>query len=98
MNMGTLVYPSHIDGLREESGLGQHLLLVHLQAPLILQAVLSCFLPCGSIDQVSSPRQGLKEVHHMLVEVAKSLIKGGETGVFTPMHLLLFRKPESSAQ
>lgn len=39
--------------------------------------------------------QGLKQVHHMLVEVAKSLIAGGETGVFTPMHLLLFRKPEA---
>ncbi len=33
----------------------------------------------------------------MLVEVAKSLIKGGETGVFTPMHLLLFQKPEVPA-
>lgn len=29
----------------------------------------------------------------MLVEVAKSLIQGGESGIFTPMHLLLFRKP-----
>ena len=33
----------------------------------------------------------------MLVEVAKSLIQGGETGVFTPMHLLLFRKPDAKA-
>ena len=29
----------------------------------------------------------------MLVRVANSLVDGGETGVFSPMHLLLFRKP-----
>jgi hypothetical protein len=38
--------------------------------------------------------QGLKDVHMMLVRVAKSVIAGGETGVFSPMHLLLFRKPD----
>ncbi len=37
--------------------------------------------------------QGLKDVHEMLVNVAKSLIRGGETGVFTPMHMLVFKKP-----
>jgi 24-methylenesterol C-methyltransferase len=37
--------------------------------------------------------KGMKQVHHMLVMVAKSLIAGGETGVFTPMHMLVFRKP-----
>ena len=29
----------------------------------------------------------------MLVRVANSLVDGGETWVFSPMHLLLFRKP-----
>ncbi|GFR46821.1 hypothetical protein Agub_g8457 [Astrephomene gubernaculifera] len=47
----------------------------------------------SAVDAVGLAPKGLKEVHHMLVEVAKSLIQGGETGVFTPMHLLLFRKP-----
>ncbi|GLC44114.1 hypothetical protein PLESTF_000693200 [Pleodorina starrii] len=47
-----------------------------------------------AVDAIGLAPKGLKEVHHMLVEVAKSLIKGGETGIFTPMHLLLFRKPE----
>ena len=36
---------------------------------------------------------GVKEVHHMLVNVAKSLVDGGEAGVFSPMHLLVFKKP-----
>lgn len=35
----------------------------------------------------------LLQVHDMLVRVANSLVDGGETGVFSPMHLLLFRKP-----
>ena len=39
-----------------------------------------------------APR-GLKDVHDMLVHVSKSLVDGGETGVFSPMHCLLFRKP-----
>jgi hypothetical protein len=38
------------------------------------------------------PSQGLKQVHDMLSTVAFSLVDGGETGVFTPMHLLVFRK------
>lgn len=29
----------------------------------------------------------------MLVNVAKSLVDGGENGVFSPMHLLVFKKP-----
>ena len=37
---------------------------------------------------------GMKPVHDMLVYVAKSLVKGGETGIFTPMHMLHFRKPK----
>ena len=37
--------------------------------------------------------RGMKEVHDMLMYVAKSLVAGGETGVFTPMHMLVFRKP-----
>ncbi|PNW75007.1 hypothetical protein CHLRE_12g500500v5 [Chlamydomonas reinhardtii] len=47
----------------------------------------------STVDALGLAPKGLKEVHHMLVEVAKSLIQGGESGIFTPMHLLLFRKP-----
>jgi 24-methylenesterol C-methyltransferase len=37
--------------------------------------------------------KGVKEVHDMLINVATSLEAGGETGIFSPMHLLLFQKP-----
>ena len=37
---------------------------------------------------------GLRDVHEMLVKVSLSLVQGGESGVFSPMHLLIFRKPE----
>ena len=35
----------------------------------------------------------LIDVHTMLVRVATSLVKGGESGVFTPMYMLCFEKP-----
>lgn len=47
----------------------------------------------STLDFFGMAPKGLKEVHNMLVNVATSLVAGGETGVFTPMHLLLFRKP-----
>lgn len=37
--------------------------------------------------------QGTSEAHKMLVAVADSLVKGGETGVFSPMHMLVLQKP-----
>ncbi|KAG1656055.1 hypothetical protein FOA52_004474 [Chlamydomonas sp. UWO 241] len=40
---------------------------------------------------------GMKEVHDMLAFVAVSLVQGGESGVFTPMHMLVFRKPGKAA-
>eukprot|EP00892_Ulva_mutabilis_P012348 jgi/Ulvmu1/9486/UM052_0056.1 len=36
----------------------------------------------------------LIDVHTMLVRVATSLVKGGESGVFTPMYMLCFEKPQ----
>ena len=45
------------------------------------------------MDLIFLAPKGLKEVHHMLVDVARSLVEGGETGVFTPMHMLVFKKP-----
>lgn len=37
----------------------------------------------------------LIDVHTMLVAVVKSLVEGGQTGVFTPMYMLCFEKPVS---
>lgn len=37
--------------------------------------------------------KGVKDVHKMLVDVAHSLAEGGITGIFTPMHMLVFEKP-----
>ncbi|XP_072956684.1 24-methylenesterol C-methyltransferase 2 [Typha angustifolia] len=41
--------------------------------------------------------KGVVEVHEMLYETAQHLTKGGETGIFTPMHMILCRKPVSSS-
>eukprot|EP00237_Pycnococcus_provasolii_P009973 CAMPEP_0198708028 /NCGR_PEP_ID=MMETSP1471-20131121/811_1 /TAXON_ID=41880 /ORGANISM="Pycnococcus provasolii, Strain RCC733" /LENGTH=375 /DNA_ID=CAMNT_0044467209 /DNA_START=38 /DNA_END=1165 /DNA_ORIENTATION=- len=37
--------------------------------------------------------KGTKEVHRMLVDVTYDLSAGGETGIFTPMHLVVCQKP-----
>ncbi|XP_010539826.1 PREDICTED: 24-methylenesterol C-methyltransferase 2-like [Tarenaya hassleriana] len=37
--------------------------------------------------------KGTDDVHKMLVETVNYLIRGGETGIFTPMHMILCRKP-----
>ncbi|KAL6779888.1 SMT1 [Auxenochlorella protothecoides x Auxenochlorella symbiontica] len=39
-----------------------------------------------------APR-GMGEIHKMLMDTAFALIDGGELGIFTPMHLLVFEKP-----
>ncbi|RLN19409.1 24-methylenesterol C-methyltransferase 2 [Panicum miliaceum] len=41
--------------------------------------------------------KGVSEVHEMLFETAQHLTKGGETGIFTPMHMVLLRKPVATA-
>ena len=47
-----------------------------------------------SAPRLNSRRDGCSQgVHDMLVHVAQSLVAGGETGIFSPMHLLVFRKP-----
>ena len=40
---------------------------------------------------------GLKPVHDMLCAVATSLVAGGEAGIFSPAHMLVFRKPAAGA-
>ncbi|KAM7479477.1 hypothetical protein LguiA_027690 [Lonicera macranthoides] len=38
--------------------------------------------------------KGTVDVHDMLFKTADYLARGGESGIFTPMHLILCRKPE----
>ncbi|XP_027089165.1 24-methylenesterol C-methyltransferase 2-like [Coffea arabica] len=40
--------------------------------------------------------KGVVDVHEMLFVTADYLTRGGETGIFTPMHMVLCRKPEHS--
>jgi 24-methylenesterol C-methyltransferase len=51
-----------------------------------------------AVDAVGLAPRGLKDVHNMLVNVATSLVAGGRSGVFTPMHMLVFRKPAQSGK
>lgn len=37
--------------------------------------------------------KGLGEVHDMLLDTVDALVAGGKTGIFSPMHLLVFEKP-----
>lgn len=37
--------------------------------------------------------KGMIQVHQMLVDTGIALIEGGEQGLFTPMHMLVFEKP-----
>ncbi|XP_077231427.1 24-methylenesterol C-methyltransferase 2-like [Tasmannia lanceolata] len=39
--------------------------------------------------------KGVVDVHEMLCKTAEYLTCGGETGIFTPMHMILCRKPAS---
>ncbi|EYU40456.1 hypothetical protein MIMGU_mgv1a022585mg [Erythranthe guttata] len=40
--------------------------------------------------------KGVVDVHEMLFVTADHLSKGGETGIFSPMHMILCRKPETN--
>lgn len=40
-----------------------------------------------------APR-GMVEVHKMLMDTGIAMIEGGESGIFTPMHMVVFQKPE----
>ncbi|KAK6916760.1 Sterol methyltransferase C-terminal [Dillenia turbinata] len=41
--------------------------------------------------------KGVVDVHEMLFKTADYLTRGGETGIFTPMHMILCRKPLNSS-
>jgi len=40
---------------------------------------------------------GVREAHDMLVDVADWLVQGGDTGTFSPMHMIVLEKPLGSA-
>ncbi len=44
------------------------------------------------LDTLYLAPKGLKQVHDMLRCVAHSLVAGGNTGIFSPMHMLVFQK------
>lgn len=48
----------------------------------------------NTLDALRLAPKGLKDVHHVLKKTAADLIAGGEQGIFTPMHMLVFKKPE----
>ena len=40
--------------------------------------------------------KGMVAVHKMLMDTGVALIEGGEQGLFTPMHMLVFQKPATA--
>ena len=48
----------------------------------------------STLDTFYLAPKGLKQVHNMLRNVARSLVAGGKTGVFSPMHMLVFQKSQ----
>ncbi|GJP48145.1 hypothetical protein CLOM_g7422 [Closterium sp. NIES-68] len=49
------------------------------------------------VSMLNIAPKGLVDVHNMLTTVAVHLTRGGETGIFTPAHLLVVRKPAAPA-
>lgn len=47
----------------------------------------------NTLDALCLLPKGVKQAHDMLVEVAHWLVRGGETGVFCPMQLIILEKP-----
>jgi 24-methylenesterol C-methyltransferase len=37
--------------------------------------------------------KGMVQVHQMLIDTGIALIESGEQGLFTPMHMVVFQKP-----
>ncbi|KAG2313411.1 hypothetical protein Bca52824_024968 [Brassica carinata] len=52
---------------------------------------------CGSLSIDVAPK-GTVDVHEMLFKTADYLTRGGETGIFTPMHMILCRKPDKASE
>ena len=74
-----------------------HDIFVHVLVRWVLLHMITrmctCMLPFMHADGSRIIPFLVRQVHEMLVKVANSLVDGGETGVFSPMHMLVFRKP-----
>ncbi|KAJ0677184.1 putative 24-methylenesterol C-methyltransferase [Helianthus annuus] len=46
------------------------------------------------LEAIGVAPKGTVDVHEMLFKTADYLTRGGESGIFTPMHMILYRKPE----
>ncbi|KAM0055035.1 putative methyltransferase [Helianthus debilis subsp. tardiflorus] len=46
------------------------------------------------LEAIGVAPKGTVDVHEMLFKTADYLTRGGESGIFTPMHMILCRKPE----
>jgi hypothetical protein len=62
---------------------------------VLLALLRLCGLQSCATDplMLSMPPPPPPQVHNMLRNVARSLVAGGDTGVFSPMHMLVFQKP-----
>ncbi|CAN7130424.1 unnamed protein product [Brassica rapa subsp. narinosa] len=49
------------------------------------------------LSAVGIAPKGTVDVHEMLFKTADYLSRGGETGIFSPMHMILCRKPEKAS-
>jgi 24-methylenesterol C-methyltransferase len=50
------------------------------------------------LSAVGIAPKGTVDVHEMLFKTADYLTKGGDSGIFTPMHMILCRKPEKKTE
>ncbi|MFS8025209.1 putative methyltransferase [Helianthus anomalus] len=50
------------------------------------------------LEKLGFVAKGTGEVQEMLLRTIHHLARGGETGIFTPMHMILCRKPEKQQQ
>jgi len=49
-------------------------------------------------EQLGIAAKGSVKAHNMLLHAVDGLVEGGRTGTFTPMHLVVFKKPEAAAK
>lgn len=48
------------------------------------------------MEKIGMAPEGSTDAHAMLLHAIDGLVAGGQTGTFTPMHLLLFKKPAAA--
>jgi len=48
------------------------------------------------LETIKIAPKGTTEVSNLLMSTADDLVKGGQTGIFTPVHFILCRKPKNN--